>query len=61
MTGVEAVGQKYRVICGFVYQAMFSLGSALVGLIAFFVRDWRILQLVISLPMFTLTLFHWFE
>ena len=59
--GVEAVGHKYRVICGFVYQAMFSLGSALVGLIAFFVRDWRMLQLVISLPMFTLTLFHWFE
>lgn len=57
--GVEAVGKKYRVVCGFVYQIMFALGSSSLGLVAFFIRDWRILQLVISTPMFILIALYW--
>ena len=57
--GIEAVGRKYRIVCGFIYQILFALGSACLGLVAYFVRDWRVLQFVISVPMFGLTALYW--
>ncbi|EFX70747.1 hypothetical protein DAPPUDRAFT_60927, partial [Daphnia pulex] len=58
--GVEAVGKKYRVICGFVYyQLVFTVGTSLLGLLAYYVRDWQTLQLIISAPMFALVALYW--
>jgi OCT family organic cation transporter-like MFS transporter 4/5 len=56
---VEAVGKKYRVICGFVYQLVFTVGTSLLGLLAYYVRDWQTLQLIISAPMFALVALYW--
>ena len=50
--GVESVGLKYRIVCGFVYHLLVSISDVVLGAIAYFVRDWRSLQLVISVPMF---------
>jgi len=50
--GIEAVGQKYRVLCGFVYNMTTSVGSILVGVAAYYVRDWRTLQLITGAPIF---------
>jgi len=52
--GIEAVGQKYRVVCGFIYQIITSIGSISLGFVAYYVRDWRSLQLIIGAPMFLL-------
>ncbi|XP_046458204.1 organic cation transporter protein-like [Daphnia pulex] len=57
--GIESVGTKYRTICGFVYQLCFTVGSALMGCIAFFVRDWQIIQIIIGAPIFLLLALHW--
>ncbi|XP_045024244.1 solute carrier family 22 member 15 isoform X2 [Daphnia magna] len=54
--GVEAAGNKYRVTCGFIYQIVYAAGSACLGVVAYFVRDWRVLQLLISIPIDTLLL-----
>ena len=59
MTGVEAVGQKYRAKVGFFYNFMTSVGSVCLGVVAYFVRDWKSLQLIISVPMFLLLSVYW--
>jgi len=58
--GVEAVGQDYRLLCGFLYNFVTSIGTILLGVVAYFVRDWRTLQLIIGVPMFSLLVLHWY-
>jgi len=46
--GVEFIGTKYRLWCGNGYQMLFALGEILFAAIAFKVRDWRSLELVVA-------------
>ncbi|XP_046647945.1 organic cation transporter protein-like [Daphnia pulicaria] len=57
--GVEAVGESYRVVVGFMFQLLFTAGSAVLGIIAYFVRDWRKLHLIIGVPIFTFVSLYW--
>jgi len=57
--GVEATGKKYRTLIGCLYQAFFSLGSILLGVVAYYVRSWRALHLILGLPMFLPLVFYW--
>jgi len=57
--GMEATGNKYRVIIGVLYQNMFSVGSGFLGLAAYYVRDWRTVQLIAGVPMFIPLILHW--
>lgn len=50
--GIEAVGKKYRVLCGFIYNIATSIGSILLGIAAYYVREWRTLQLIVGAPLF---------
>lgn len=58
-TGVESVGKNYHVLCGFLYQIVFSIGAVLIGGVAYFVRDWRTLQLIIGVPLFATIAIFW--
>ena len=57
---MEATGNKYRVIIGVLYQNMFSVGSGFLGLAAYYVRDWRTVQLIAGVPMFIPLILHWY-
>jgi len=56
---VESVGKNYHVLCGFLYQIVFSIGAVLIGGVAYFVRDWRTLQLIIGVPLFATIAIFW--
>ena len=57
---MEATGNKYRVIIGVMYQNMFSVGCGFLGLAAYYVRDWRTLQLIAGVSMFIPLILHWY-
>lgn len=57
--GIESVGKKYKIMCGLTYQIVFSIGACLLGLVAYYVRNWRTLQLVISVPILLMVTTYW--
>ncbi|CAH1774737.1 unnamed protein product [Owenia fusiformis] len=56
---MECIGPKARVYCGVLYQAFFSLGFALLPLMAYFIRDFRKLQIAMAIPPIILQV-YWF-
>ena len=51
---VEYVGAKYTMLTGIVIEIPFALGELLLGLEAYFIRDWMTLQLVAYTPVLIL-------
>ena len=49
---IDSYRKKYRVIIGVMYAHMSSVGCGFLGLAAYYVRDWRTLQLIDGVPMF---------
>ena len=47
---VEYVGPKYTMLAGIIIEIPFALGELLLGLEAYFIRDWFTLQLVAHAP-----------
>ncbi|CRK91512.1 CLUMA_CG005173, isoform A [Clunio marinus] len=47
---LEMVGKQYRPHAGTVIMMFFSLGYILLGLLAYFIHDWRWLQVALTLP-----------
>ena len=56
---VEHVGSKYTMLVGIWIDIPFAVGEAILGLEAFFIRDWRRLQMVAHLPLLVCTLIYW--
>ncbi|XP_022084095.1 organic cation transporter protein-like [Acanthaster planci] len=50
IASTEIVGPQKRVLVGTLHSIAFALGFLLLSFVAFFVREWRHLQLAISLP-----------
>ncbi|XP_072178306.1 organic cation transporter protein-like [Diadema setosum] len=58
--GTEYVGPTKRNIAGILFCIPFSLGYMFLALIAFFVREWRTLQIVVTAPTAIFFLVLWF-
>ena len=58
--GIEAVGKKYRAVAGFIFLMCYTISFATLGLIAYFVRDWRTLQFIVGVPLFIFVGFYWY-
>ncbi|KAM9798098.1 LOW QUALITY PROTEIN: solute carrier family 22 member 2 [Neosynchiropus ocellatus] len=56
----EIVGVEYRRTVGVVYQMFFSVGILLLPLLAYFITDWRWLQVVITMPYILFLSYYWF-
>lgn len=55
----ELVGVEYRRTVGVLYQMFFSVGILILPLIAYFITDWRWLQVVITVPYICFLSYYW--
>jgi len=55
----EICGPHYRTYFGILTQFPFGWGAALLPVIAYFIRQWKSLQLAISIPCVLLGIFYW--
>ncbi|KAF4533495.1 hypothetical protein B566_EDAN000980 [Ephemera danica] len=58
--GMEMVGPSKRLYAGVVVQYFFTLGYMLTALFAYFITDWRTLQIALSLPGLLFLSYWWF-
>ena len=56
---VEYVGPRYTTFIGIAIEIPFALGEMLLGLEAYYIRDWRTLQMVAYLPLLALLVLWW--
>lgn len=56
---VEFIGMSKRAWCGNVFQIIFACGELLLALLAYSFRNWRHLQLVISVPIVIFIAYPW--
>ncbi|XP_061396833.1 organic cation transporter protein-like [Musca vetustissima] len=56
---MEMVGSSYRLFAGVACQMFFSVGFMLTAGFAYFIRDWRWLQIALTLPGLLFMCYHW--
>lgn len=59
LTGTEWTGAKQRMLAGIITDYFFGFGYILLAGVAYFIRDWRKLQLAISAPGFLFIFYIW--
>lgn len=57
--GMELVGRKKRAIGSVIISFVFSMGQVLLGLLAMYIRKFRILQRIIYIPTFLVLAYLW--
>ncbi|KAK3098660.1 hypothetical protein FSP39_021703 [Pinctada imbricata] len=57
--GIELVGASKRVIAGTVILLVFCAGEFVLAVLAYFIRDWRWLQLTVAVPMIIPLIYWW--
>lgn len=57
--GVEMVGKTKRGLAGIAFNYFFAFGEAGMGAIAWWTKDWRLLQLYISIPAILFISYYW--
>ncbi|CAL8086657.1 unnamed protein product [Orchesella dallaii] len=57
---MELVGKDKRMVAGMGMQYFFTIGYVVIGVLAYFLREWRQLQLALSLPGILFLSYYWF-
>ncbi|XP_043470096.1 organic cation transporter protein-like [Leptopilina heterotoma] len=57
---LEMVGPKKRMFAGVGVNVFFTVGYFTTGIFAYFIRDWRILQIALVLPSVLFLAYYWF-
>ena len=58
--GTELVGPSYRLYAGFLVQSAYSIGFMTLAIIAYLIRDWRYIELAITLPVVLFVPYYWY-
>lgn len=58
-TGTEWTGPKQRMLAGIITDYFFGFGYIMLAGVAYLIRDWRKLQLAISVPGFLFIFYIW--
>ena len=53
------MGGKYETICGQLVMLGFTLGQVIMGIVGYFVRDYKTFQILLSIPCFALLGSYW--
>ena len=56
---LELVGPSMRMLAGTVYMLFWGIGVLLLALMAYLIRDWRWLNLVLALPTIFFLSYYW--
>ena len=59
VTGMEVVGPSKRAWAGILIEFFWCLGEFLLLLLAYFIRDWRHLEIALSVPSIFLLAYWW--
>lgn len=54
------VGKRKREITGIVLNYFYAIGEAVVALIAWYTKDWVLLQLIVSGPAILFFVYYWY-
>ncbi|KAI8791476.1 organic cation transporter protein [Biomphalaria glabrata] len=57
--GMELVGPSKRMVVGIVVEVFWAAGVLILGVIAYFIREWEILQMVVSFPILLFFTYCW--
>jgi MFS transporter, OCT family, solute carrier family 22 (organic cation transporter), member 4/5 len=57
---LEMVGKDARMVAGVFFMMFFSIGYMLMGVFAYYLTDWRSLQIALTLPGFLFLSYWWF-
>lgn len=57
--GTEMVGPNYRLVAGFLVQSFYSIGYMTLAGLAYGIRDWRYIELAITLPVILFVPYIW--
>lgn len=57
---MEMVGPKKRMVAGVIFQMFFTFGFILTAGFAFYLREWRTLQIALTLPGIAFFTYWWY-
>lgn len=59
--GVELIGPKYRKLASVSTSTFWAIGQVILGIMAYNIRDYRVLHAAIALPALVFISYYWYE
>ena len=58
---MELVGPKYRIVAAMGIQYFFAIGYVLLTGIAYIAKDWKYIEIAMSVPSFVFLCYYWYD